>query len=187
MKTKIFYSTIGFVSALLLFLLGFQIVRELDMVEQLGAKNPEELILDKTYLTNTLRMDSLTLKHMPQKDTLRLDVAEENAVIVSQFATWCKPCVREMETFIALNRQVKHLKFFFVSKEEEAVLEKFMERYPDFKASVYRDINSSLDYPQFPMSYLYIHGKFSYYHGTSSNWNTQQNIDLLNNTAQEIN
>jgi thiol-disulfide isomerase/thioredoxin len=54
---------------------------------------------------------------------------EGKTIFVNFWATWCRPCIQEMPSIVALQTQLagKNIEFFFASDEEVDKIQKFME------------------------------------------------------------
>lgn len=50
-------------------------------------------------------------------------------IFINFWATWCRPCIQEMPSIAALQKQLegKNIEFFFASDEEVEKIQKFME------------------------------------------------------------
>ena len=132
-----------------------------------------------------MKIDSLKLVKLNTRDSIHLNVESDKVTIISQFATWCAPCLREMKGLVALKQNMNDLEVFFISKEDDGVLLKFVKKFPEFENYIYKDADKILDYSRIPKAYLYINGQFLYYHGESANWNNKSNIQFLNQILHE--
>lgn len=54
---------------------------------------------------------------------------EGKTIFVNFWATWCRPCIKEMPSIAALQTQMagKNIEFFFASDEEVEKIQKFMD------------------------------------------------------------
>ncbi len=54
---------------------------------------------------------------------------EGKTIFVNFWATWCKPCIQEMPSIIALREQLagQNIEFYFASDEEADKIKKFMK------------------------------------------------------------
>jgi thiol-disulfide isomerase/thioredoxin len=54
---------------------------------------------------------------------------EGKTIFVNFWATWCRPCIQEIPSIVALQTQLagKNIEFFFASDEEVDKIQKFME------------------------------------------------------------
>ncbi len=184
MKTKVIFFFVGVIFTIAGLIVFSQIMKRSVSSREVSDKNLKNLILNETYLKNLDKIDSLALSNFNTKETLKLDVTNKEALIVSQFATWCMPCLREMKSFVGLKRNMPDLKLYFISKEKTDVLEKLLKKYPDFREYVFVDYKGALDYSSLPSSYLYLDGEFKYFHAKASNWNNRSNIMFLNRESE---
>ncbi|WP_347172717.1 TlpA family protein disulfide reductase [Polaribacter uvawellassae] len=56
-----------------------------------------------------------------------INLSEKNKFI-HYWATWCKPCVRELKQFDSLLLNKRNYSFYFISDEEKDVVQKFLKK-----------------------------------------------------------
>ncbi|MDC7996286.1 TlpA family protein disulfide reductase [Altibacter sp. HG106] len=75
-------------------------------------------------------------------ETYTLKQSEGRVTIINVWATWCPPCVAEMPSLQNLYDAYGDIvDFYFVSSEEEAVIQRFMEA-KEYRFPVYRPLES---------------------------------------------
>ena len=62
---------------------------------------------------------------LPWRETNKADI-----VVINQWATWCKPCIKEIPALNVLTEEFSDVPFFAVTKENAARLDSFLTRTP---------------------------------------------------------
>ena len=81
-----------------------------------------------TFVLKSIENDYVYLRDFCGKLRPPTKNKKQNVVIISFFATWCKPCFKEMKqlTTVLANFEDKNIKLFLIDlKEEKAVVKKF--------------------------------------------------------------
>ncbi len=94
---------------------------------QLKVGNPAPTFVLKSIENNYVYLRDFCGKLRPPTKNKK-----QHIVIVSFFATWCKPCLKEIEELktVLANFRNKELKLFLIDlKENKSIVEKFVRQY----------------------------------------------------------
>lgn len=82
----------------------------------------------KTGEQPAILASQIKLTDLEGKD-VELAKFEGKTIFVNFWATWCRPCIQEMPSIAALQKQLtdKNIEFFFASDEEVDRIQKFIE------------------------------------------------------------
>ena len=97
--------------------------------------------------------ENVTLKQLDGKKITFKDAVQQGPVIISFWATWCKPCVKEMPDFQQLSQRsdiaLVGLAYEDISDAElVAFLAKLKVTYPVSKVDVYAPLPAPLETPK---------------------------------------
>ncbi|NNL15980.1 MAG: TlpA family protein disulfide reductase [Flavobacteriaceae bacterium] len=121
--------------------------------------------------------------------TISFNKSKDNVVLINFWATWCPPCIAEMPSLHKLYDDYKDkVDFYFVSNEEEEVLNKFLKKNDyDFKVQIPKTkYPEAFDVSSIPRTFLIDKkGNIVIDKTGAANWNSDKvraTIDaLLNN------
>ena len=108
-------AVIGTVVILILFMVG--VVKTLEIFDRMSEENRNSGI--------AINDTSLTLYDLASNE-VRVVSLKEDSLFIHFWATWCKPCVREMASLNSLIEQNPGYKFYFISTEEPEVVQSFL-------------------------------------------------------------
>ncbi len=76
----------------------------------------------------TVALENIELTNL-NGEKISLADRQGKTIFINFWATWCRPCIQEMPSIAALQKQLegKNIEFFFASDEEVEKIQKFME------------------------------------------------------------
>lgn len=82
----------------------------------------------KERAEGTLALENIELTNL-NGEKINLAEQQGKTIFINFWATWCKPCIQEMPSIIALQTQLagKNIEFYFASDEEADKIKKFMK------------------------------------------------------------
>lgn len=118
-----------------------------------------------------------------------LEDARGEVVLINLWATWCPPCIAEMPSFQKLyDRYGQQVTFLFVSNEESATIESFLERH-QYDLPIYQPLSMGperLQSRRLPTTYVLSKGGEIVVEKTGvANWNASSFHQVLDALIQE--
>jgi len=140
------------------------------------------LILGCTTQQSELdKIELLTLEGKP----IRMTDYQGKTVFINFWATWCKPCVREMPTIAKAKEQLSgkmNVVFLFPSNEEVDRIREFKEKRGfDFNFVRVQNLEA-LNIQALPTTFIFNpEGKLIFSEAGFRDWGTPENLTLISN------
>jgi thiol-disulfide isomerase/thioredoxin len=148
---------------------------------------------DQTKETSTQSPEVETAESLSIQDlngaTISLEQYIGKTVIVNLWATWCKPCIKEMPSFERLIEKLPadDFVFLFASNEDQKLIQKFIERRKfDLKFIQLKSGYESLGAYSLPTTLIYDkNGELVDTYVGSKEWDTPETIAQLTKTHKK--
>jgi thiol-disulfide isomerase/thioredoxin len=165
----------------LIILVGFVIYSSLKIIPEL-EKLEQELDAPDSFES---KLDNLNVKliniRTGTEDSIPFSQSNK-PIIINFWATWCKPCIIEMDSFERLYSKTKdEVNFYFLSNEPIEKQEKFiLERGWGLPFFYYKDsILTQIGYERLPTTYIVKNQIIFKKHVGKSDWSSKNVIDYL--------
>jgi thiol-disulfide isomerase/thioredoxin len=126
--------------------------------------------------------EKLDLKDLSGND-ITLDDIEGKLAFINLWATYCKPCLKEMPSIERAKTILEKEGYVFiaVSDEEQSKIQKFVDRFDySFQFAQYELGIGGLDVYALPASYIVNDkGEMLYKHVGAKEWDEEENIKLF--------
>jgi len=113
---------------------------------------------------------------------------EGKTVFVNFWATWCRPCIQEMPSIAALQKQLagKNIEFFFASDEEVDKIQKFTESRKMMLNFVRIENPESLGIQALPTTFIFDgEGNMVFSEVGFRKWDDPATIEMVTNLINE--
>lgn len=110
-------------------------------------------------------------------------------VFVNFWATWCPPCIAEMQSLQDLYSEYKNeIVFLFITNEGNVVTKSFLQKH-NYTIPCYNNaklLSVDFEHTEIPMTYiLNKQGKMVVKHSGALNWNTKSIHEILDKLVKE--
>lgn len=127
--------------------------------------------------------------HKLDGTTTNFSEVKGEVIVLNFWATWCPPCVAEMPSFQKLYEDYgDRVAFYFVSQEEEASLNRFLEK-KEYTVPVYRSLTripEQLVSNSLPTTYVISRsGEIVVDKTGAADWNTEEFREMLDGLIGE--
>ncbi|ELR69302.1 Thiol-disulfide isomerase/thioredoxin-like protein [Fulvivirga imtechensis AK7] len=182
MRTKSFiWGLLAGMGIFLIPIIGFFIYTTTVLGPELEKLTQE---LDPPKHLYTRLNETLTLVPVSGDSTsiaLQLNV-QSKPIIVNHWATWCKPCILEMESFERLHSRLgSEVEFYFLSNEpaetQKQLIDKKGWQLPFYHYS--DSLPKDLSFKQLPTTYIIKNGVIYYKHVGKADWNSDVVVDFI--------
>ena len=141
--------------------------------------------------TNTTKLireiDKIRLTDL-NGQVISLQKYQGKTIFINFWATWCKPCVKEMPSIVAAQNLLKkeNIIFLLASNESAEQIEEFSKDH-DYKFKFVRIENSEeMNVQALPVSFIFnSKGNLVFSETGSRKWNEKNNIDLILKIAKQ--
>jgi thiol-disulfide isomerase/thioredoxin len=145
-----------------------------------GQIDEEERVTLKDYDWNLSTLST---------ENINLDRSKGKVIIVSFWATWCAPCLAEMPELQELyDNYSDKVDFYFVSNEDKATLQKFLEK-KDYSIPIYMPLEpspSALESRSLPTTFLISKsGEIVIRKTGAASWNSERIHELLDSLLDQ--
>lgn len=117
---------------------------------------------------------------------IQLKDLKNEVVFINVWATWCPPCIAEMELLQSLYDQVdSDVRFIFVSFENKAKIEHFLANN-DFSIPIYQSDarTSGIQISSYPTTFIIREGKIIVQEKGAARWDSENVINFLNDLVR---
>ncbi len=155
----------------------------------LGSTSCNNLPVEKPGVTSQVmrEIDKIRLTDL-QGRTINVKEYHGKTIFINFWATWCKPCIKEMPSIIEAQNILQNEKIIFlmVSNENADQIEDFRKTY-GYKLNFVRIENSEeMNVLALPTTFIYNNnGKLIFSETGSRKWNEKSNIDMILKIANE--
>lgn len=114
---------------------------------------------------------------------------EGKAVFINFWATWCKPCIREMPTIAKAQEKLQNdnVVFLLASNEEPDQIKMFMKRHQYNFHCVHVENMEALSIQALPTTFIYnAEGQLKFSETGFRMWDDQENIDLITKIMNDL-
>lgn len=141
----------------------------------------------KTEEQSAMNASQVKLTDLEGKEVDLADY-EGKTIFVNFWATWCRPCIQEMPSIAALQKQLegKNIEFFFASDEEVEKIQKFMESRKMSLNFVRIENPESLGIEALPTTFIFDrNGNLVFSETGYKKWDEPATINMVTNLIDE--
>lgn len=154
-------------------------------MNRLLAFSPSEISKEKREVLNEYQWQLQKLAG----ERISFEEARGEVAVVNLWATWCPPCIAEMPSFQKVYDDYgEKVNFYFVSQEEQGVLEKFLKKR-GFEFPVYQSLTlppAQLESNSLPTTYVISKsGEIVIKKTGVADWNSEGFRELLEELIRE--
>lgn len=144
--------------------------------------NPSKTSVETISQVDASRLSAVKLTNL-DGSTLDWKEVEGKAVFLNFWATWCRPCVREMPFIEEAARQLKEENIVFLLATEESAekINSFQKKYGHNLDLVRQQTSlASLGINAIPTTYIYNdQGKQVFAETSVRKWDSEENVNLI--------
>lgn len=148
-----------------------------------NEKDKDEQVVTTIIASET---DKIKLTDLDSK-AIDLNQYKGKTIFINFWATWCKPCLKEMPSIQQAQELLKNEDIVYLFASDEAVeqIEKFKTNHPYLFHYVRAENMEALNIMALPTTYIFNpEGKLVFSEMGFRKWDDKDNIDLLINIAK---
>ncbi|MEY4930365.1 MAG: hypothetical protein RI909_1089 [Bacteroidota bacterium] len=135
----------------------------------------------------TVALENIELTNL-NGEKISLADRQGKTIFINFWATWCRPCIQEMPSIAALQKQLegKNIEFFFASDEEVEKIQKFMESRKMSLNFVRIENPESLGIEALPTTFIFDrNGNLVFSETGYKKWDEPATINMVTNLIDE--
>ncbi len=142
MTKKLLIGLVVCVVLSVIFLFGYQVNSLINKFDEIELANKNKRI--------ELPMDSILLYGLDSNDTIQVDL-NQDSLFLHFWATWCKPCVAELDSLNGIFSRSEPPQFYIISDEPYEKIDSFLEKM-EFDNLMFYSMSYKID--DFGVEYL---------------------------------